>query len=77
MSIGCVSLCGPLLTPAMRLRRVDAPIVYQPDPDFQSFDGLAMQTESWLEIPLKADRQLPITCAVSPSPHAVRNFESH
>ncbi|KAI0760363.1 hypothetical protein C8Q74DRAFT_222201 [Fomes fomentarius] len=48
---------------------VDAPIIYQPDPDFQSFDGLAMQTESWLEIPLKADRQLPITCAVTlPSP---------
>ena len=41
-------------------------MVYQPDPDFQSFDGLAMQSESWLEIPLKSDRPLPMTCAVSP-----------
>lgn len=44
---------------------MDAPIVYQPDADFQSFDGHAMKSESWLEIPLKADRSLPMTCAVS------------
>ncbi|KAI0754332.1 hypothetical protein C8Q80DRAFT_1216421 [Daedaleopsis nitida] len=44
---------------------VEAPIIYQPDPDFQSLDGSAMQTDSWLEIPLKADRQLPMTCAVT------------
>ena len=52
------------------LRSVDAPIIYQPDLDFQSLDG--MPSESWLEIPLKSDRSLPFTCAVSAtrlSPH--------
>lgn len=48
---------------------VEAPIIYQPDPDFESFDGRA-QSESWLEIPLKADRQLPMTCCVSLCPSA-------
>ncbi|KAI0642776.1 hypothetical protein C8Q79DRAFT_234184 [Trametes meyenii] len=44
---------------------VEAPVLYQPDPDFQSLDGLAMQKESWLEIPLKSDRPLPVACAVT------------
>ncbi|KAI0697508.1 hypothetical protein C8T65DRAFT_582572 [Cerioporus squamosus] len=43
---------------------VEAPIIYQPDPDFESFDGRA-HSESWLEIPLRADRQLPMTCCVT------------
>lgn len=44
---------------------MEAPVLYQPDADFQSFDGLAMQKDSWLEIPLKSDRPLPVACAVS------------
>ncbi|KAI0631232.1 hypothetical protein C8Q77DRAFT_195003 [Trametes polyzona] len=44
---------------------VEAPVLYQPEPDFQSLDGLAMQKESWLEIPLKSDRPLPVACAVT------------
>ncbi|KAH9852260.1 hypothetical protein C2E23DRAFT_826562 [Lenzites betulinus] len=44
---------------------VEAPVLYQPEPDFQSLDGLAMQKESWLEIPLKSDRSLPVACAVT------------
>ncbi|EIW55037.1 uncharacterized protein TRAVEDRAFT_153349 [Trametes versicolor FP-101664 SS1] len=49
---------------------VEAPVLYQPDADFQSFDGLAMQKDSWLEIPLKSDRPLPVACAVT-LPHPV------
>ncbi|KAJ8468336.1 hypothetical protein ONZ51_g9708 [Trametes cubensis] len=49
---------------------VEAPLLYQPEPDFQSLDGL--QKESWLEIPLKSERALPFTCAVT-LPHPV-NF---
>ncbi|EJF59724.1 hypothetical protein DICSQDRAFT_88794 [Dichomitus squalens LYAD-421 SS1] len=44
---------------------VEAPVIYQPDPGFQSLDGSAMKPESWLEIPLKSDRSLPFTCAVT------------
>ncbi|KAH9941719.1 uncharacterized protein BXZ73DRAFT_74910 [Epithele typhae] len=44
---------------------VEAPIIYQPEADFQSLDGHAMQGESWLEIPLKADRPVPFSCAVT------------
>ncbi|KAI0355973.1 hypothetical protein OH77DRAFT_1538177 [Trametes cingulata] len=44
---------------------VEAPMLYQPEPDFQSLDGHTMQKESWLEIPLKSDRHLPFACAVT------------
>ncbi|KAI8972901.1 hypothetical protein BD414DRAFT_499802 [Trametes punicea] len=42
---------------------MEAPTLYQPEPDFQSLDGA--QEESWLEIPLKSDRALPFACAVT------------
>ncbi|KAI0763438.1 hypothetical protein BD413DRAFT_208395 [Trametes elegans] len=42
---------------------VEAPILYQPEPDFHSADGT--QQDSWLEIPLKSDRSLPVVCAVT------------
>ncbi|CDO74586.1 hypothetical protein BN946_scf184583.g13 [Trametes cinnabarina] len=48
---------------------IEAPVLYQPEADFQSLDGL--QKESWLEIPLKSDRALPFVCAVTlPHPAA-------
>lgn len=46
--------------------RVEAPVIYEPDHGFRSLDGSAMEPESWLEIPLKPDRPLPFSCAVSP-----------
>ncbi|KAL7277235.1 hypothetical protein ACG7TL_009087 [Trametes sanguinea] len=42
---------------------LEAPVLYQPEADFQSLDGL--QKESWLEIPLRSDRPLPFVCAVT------------
>ncbi|KAJ7260471.1 hypothetical protein B0H12DRAFT_1181924 [Mycena haematopus] len=36
------------------------PIIVQPDPDFHSMDG-----SSWIEIPLKCHRPVPIHCAVT------------
>ena len=40
-----------------------------------------MQSESWLEIPLKADRNLPMTCAVSPlalpQPNVLTDTDRH
>ncbi|KIP07307.1 hypothetical protein PHLGIDRAFT_19214 [Phlebiopsis gigantea 11061_1 CR5-6] len=45
--------------------RLDAPIIYQPDTDFQSLDGLYLEPESWLEIPLRSDRPIPFKCAIT------------
>ena len=45
--------------------RVNATILYAPDPDFQSLDGLSVEPDAWLEIPLKSDRVVPFKCAVS------------
>ncbi|KAI1794484.1 hypothetical protein LXA43DRAFT_143333 [Ganoderma leucocontextum] len=44
---------------------VEAPVIYEPDHGFRSLDGSAMEPESWLEIPLKPDRPLPFSCAVT------------
>lgn len=44
--------------------RLEAPILYQPDTDFQSLDGLYLEPDSWLEIPLRSDRPIPFKCAV-------------
>ncbi|KAI0346440.1 hypothetical protein BDW22DRAFT_756700 [Trametopsis cervina] len=45
--------------------QMDAPIIFQPDVDFQSHDGTSMDPESWLEIPLHSDRTIPFKCAVT------------
>jgi hypothetical protein len=47
-----------------RLCRLEAPILFQPDADFQSLDGSAIEPESWLEMPLKSERPIPFNCAV-------------
>lgn len=39
--------------------------MFQPDADFQSEDGLSLEPDSWLEIPLHSDRPIPFSCAVS------------
>ncbi len=44
---------------------MEAPIAVQPETDFQSLDGLSLEPESWLEIPLRSDRPIPFKCAVS------------
>ncbi|EGN92882.1 hypothetical protein SERLA73DRAFT_98668 [Serpula lacrymans var. lacrymans S7.3] len=50
---------------------LEAPILFQPDTDFQSLDGLSMDPECWLEMPLKADRPIPFQCALTlPSPNS-------
>ncbi|KAH7906990.1 hypothetical protein BJ138DRAFT_1104681 [Hygrophoropsis aurantiaca] len=49
---------------------LEAPIVFQPDTDFQSLDGSAIEPESWLEMPLKWERPIPFQCHVTlPTPH--------
>ncbi|EKM58006.1 uncharacterized protein PHACADRAFT_206848 [Phanerochaete carnosa HHB-10118-sp] len=45
--------------------RLEAPVIYQPDTDFQSLDGLYLEPDSWLEIPLRSDRPIPFKCAVT------------
>ncbi|KAI0792482.1 hypothetical protein C8Q75DRAFT_804856 [Abortiporus biennis] len=45
--------------------RLDSPICYQSDSDFQSLDGLSLEPESWLEIPLRSDRPIPFKCALT------------
>ncbi|PIL23310.1 hypothetical protein GSI_14621 [Ganoderma sinense ZZ0214-1] len=50
---------------------VEAPVIYEPDHGFRSLDGSAMEPESWLEIPLKPDRPLPFSCAVT-LPHPAK-----
>ncbi|KAF8556046.1 hypothetical protein OG21DRAFT_1507002 [Imleria badia] len=44
---------------------LEAPILFQPDTDFQSVDGSAMQPQSWLEMPLMPERPIPFNCAVT------------
>lgn len=48
-----------------QLHRLDAPLQFQPETDFQSLDGFSLEPESWLEIPLRSDRPIPFKCAVS------------
>ncbi|KAK0203406.1 hypothetical protein DFS33DRAFT_1383665 [Desarmillaria ectypa] len=43
---------------------LEAPILYHPDVDFQSLDGLG-DNGSWLEMPLRADRPVPFRCAIT------------
>lgn len=45
--------------------RLEAPVLLQPDTDFQSIDGFAMEPKSWLEMPLIPERPIPFNCAVS------------
>ncbi|KLO19399.1 hypothetical protein SCHPADRAFT_865315 [Schizopora paradoxa] len=52
--------------------RLEAPILFQPDADFQSLDGLSVPPDSWSETPLSTVdgiSNVPIECAVTmPSP---------
>ncbi|PBK90207.1 hypothetical protein ARMGADRAFT_309375 [Armillaria gallica] len=43
---------------------LEAPILYHPDVDFQSLDGLG-DKGSWLEMPLRTDRPVPFQCAIT------------
>lgn len=45
--------------------RLEAPILFQPDTDFQSLDGLALPPQSWSETPLSKVDGVPVECAVS------------
>jgi len=45
--------------------RVNATILYEPEPDFQSRDGLHVEPDAWLEIPLASDRPVPFKCAIT------------
>ncbi|KAG5651835.1 hypothetical protein H0H81_007241 [Sphagnurus paluster] len=44
---------------------LEAPILFQPDQDFQSIDASPENPQSWLEMPLRSDRPIPFRCAVS------------
>ncbi|KAF8843916.1 hypothetical protein BDN67DRAFT_88951 [Paxillus ammoniavirescens] len=45
--------------------KLEAPILFQPDADFQPLDGPAIEPDSWLEMPLKSERPIPFNCAVT------------
>ena len=58
--------------PQMGVRRltqrfsVEAPIVFQPEMDFDCLDGISKKPNAWLELPLRTDRSsVPFQCAVS------------
>ncbi|KII87629.1 hypothetical protein PLICRDRAFT_642508 [Plicaturopsis crispa FD-325 SS-3] len=44
---------------------LEAPILIQTDPDFQSLDASSQKPEAWLEMPLKSDRPIPFKCAIT------------
>ena len=52
---------------------MEIPFLLLPDADFQSFDGVATAQESWLEMPLHADRPMPFKCAVSCPSHSQKS----
>ncbi|TCD67425.1 hypothetical protein EIP91_012397 [Steccherinum ochraceum] len=57
--------------------RVNATVLYEPDSDFQSLDGLSVEPDAWLEIPLRADRPVPFKCAITlPVPSAFSRSSS-
>ncbi|KAH7923436.1 hypothetical protein BV22DRAFT_1106086 [Leucogyrophana mollusca] len=56
---------------------LEAPILFQPDVDFQSLDGSSIEPESWLEMPLKWERPIPFQCHVTlPMPHTFSRCSS-
>lgn len=44
---------------------LEVPILFHPDPDFQSVDASPQNPQSWLEMPLRSDRPIPFRCAVT------------
>lgn len=50
-----------------RCDRLEVPILFYPDADFQSADASPQSPQSWLEMPLRSDRPIPFRCAVGGS----------
>lgn len=46
-------------------QRLEVPFILQPDTDFQCIDASGTTADSWLEMPLRPDRPIPVRCAVS------------
>ncbi|KAF8903298.1 hypothetical protein CPB84DRAFT_1774459 [Gymnopilus junonius] len=44
---------------------LEVPFLIQPDTDFQCIDASATTPESWLELPLRPDRPIPVRCAIT------------
>ncbi|KIY70701.1 hypothetical protein CYLTODRAFT_419525 [Cylindrobasidium torrendii FP15055 ss-10] len=44
---------------------LEAPILYQPDHDFNSASVSTTASDSWLEMPLRTDRPVPFRCAIT------------
>ncbi|KDR80312.1 hypothetical protein GALMADRAFT_242672 [Galerina marginata CBS 339.88] len=47
------------------LSHLEVPFLIQPDTDFQCADASTTTPESWLEMPLKSDRPIPVRCAIT------------
>ncbi|KAF9051352.1 hypothetical protein BJ165DRAFT_1340545 [Panaeolus papilionaceus] len=45
--------------------RLEVPIIIQPDAEFQCAEASATGSDSWLEMPLKSDRPIPVRCAIT------------
>ncbi|KAF8439095.1 hypothetical protein L210DRAFT_3612762 [Boletus edulis BED1] len=48
---------------------LEAPVLLQPDTDFQSIDSSALEPQHWMELPLMSERPIPFNCAVT-LPHS-------
>ncbi|KAF8966571.1 hypothetical protein BDZ97DRAFT_1657490 [Flammula alnicola] len=44
---------------------LEVPFLVQPDADFQCIDASAATPNSWLEMPLRPDRPIPVRCAIT------------
>ncbi|KAH9933732.1 uncharacterized protein B0H18DRAFT_870310 [Fomitopsis serialis] len=44
---------------------IEAPIIFEPDRDFESLDGRSRDKDTWLEATLHPERPVPFTCAVA------------
>lgn len=49
------------------------PFLIHPDTDFQCIDASATTPESWLELPLRPDRPIPVRCAVGTRSRVILN----
>ena len=58
-------LCEVCLLALYGSSRLEAPILFQPDADFQSLDAFSIAPDSWAEWPLSPVEGLPVECAVS------------
>ena len=58
-----MSIVTYVLTMSLIYCSLEVPFIVQPEAEFQSLDAVQAD-KSWLEMPLKSDRPIPVRCAV-------------